>query len=269
MRAPWCFVCFVATAVYFFRCVEVLRVWRIWWHFQWHFHWWNPTGSQWRRVSRARWWGNSTRDEAQPGGWRILLIESELLPGMTPQGVANRLWAAAASRSQVLRGAGLKTCLTLLWICLKLGNTSKWQFYWENWWMIISYNHENLVVPMGPYFQTIPFCPFLNTSKFFPNAGTGRGWRFRGRSWWNPWVHKLLGSPGAVDPVVFLHVSRLSWLVEVRAATKLKPQELSNASWIDSTETQHWFWWILHWLHDRYENFARWARWKWKFTMGW
>jgi hypothetical protein len=89
------------------------------------------------------------------------------------------------------------------------------------------------VVPMGPYFQTIPFCPFLNTSKFFPNVGTGRGWRFRGRSWWNPWVHKLLGSSGSVDPVVFLHVSRLSWLVEVRAATKLKPQELSNASWID------------------------------------
>ena len=41
-------------------------------------------------------------------------MESEL-PGMTPQGLANRLWAAAASRSQVMshlscevmRGAGL------------------------------------------------------------------------------------------------------------------------------------------------------------------
>ena len=50
---------------------------------------------------------------------------------MTPQGLANRLWAAAASRSQVLRGAGLKTCFTLLWICLKIGNTSKYGSFTE------------------------------------------------------------------------------------------------------------------------------------------
>jgi hypothetical protein len=44
----------------------------------------------------------------------------------------------------------LKTCFTLLWICLKIGNTSKYGSFTEKTdeWL---YNHENLMVPCGTY----------------------------------------------------------------------------------------------------------------------